>query len=56
MREWNANGRLAEVPKYQRATSWTGGMPQAIEHWLCKHEALSSNPSPTKKKKKKGNI
>jgi hypothetical protein len=22
---------------------------QAIEHLLCKHKALSSNPSPTKK-------
>jgi hypothetical protein len=25
---------------------------QAVEHLLCKHKALSSNPSPTKKKKK----
>jgi hypothetical protein len=30
---------------------WTGGVTQAIELWLYKHEALSSNPSPTKKKK-----
>jgi hypothetical protein len=30
---------------------WTGGMVQVVEeHLLCNHEALSSNPSPTKKK------
>jgi hypothetical protein len=28
-------------------------MPQAVECLLCKSEALSSNPSPTKKKTKK---
>jgi hypothetical protein len=28
-------------------------VPQVIEHLLCKCEALSSNPSLTKKKKKK---
>jgi hypothetical protein len=27
-------------------------MDQAMEHLLCKTKALSSNPSPTKKKKK----
>jgi hypothetical protein len=27
-------------------------MTQAVEHLPCKHEALSSNPSPAKKKKK----
>jgi hypothetical protein len=36
---------------------WTGGMAQAVEHLLCesllcKHEALSLNSRPTKKKKK----
>jgi hypothetical protein len=31
---------------------WTGGMAQAVELLLCKHKALSSNPNPTKKKKK----
>jgi hypothetical protein len=30
----------------------TGGMVQAIQHLLCKHEALSSNPRPTKQKTK----
>jgi hypothetical protein len=29
----------------------TGGVTKAVEHLLCKHEALSSNPSPTKKNK-----
>jgi hypothetical protein len=33
-------------------TRWTGGVVQAIEHLLCKCKALSSNPSPAKKKKK----
>jgi hypothetical protein len=28
-------------------------VPQAVEHILRKHEALSSNPSPIKKKKRK---
>jgi hypothetical protein len=28
-------------------------MTQEVEHLLCKHEALHSNTSPTKKKKKK---
>jgi hypothetical protein len=31
---------------------WTRDMSQVIELLLCKLEALSSNPSPTKKKKK----
>jgi hypothetical protein len=30
---------------------WTGVVAQAVEHLLCKCEALSSNPSPIKKKK-----
>jgi hypothetical protein len=30
----------------------TGDVAQAVEHLLCRHEALSSNPSPTKKKNK----
>jgi hypothetical protein len=29
---------------------WTGRVAQAVEPLLCKHKALSSNPSPTKKK------
>jgi hypothetical protein len=27
-------------------------MARAVEHLFCKHEAKSSNPGPTKKKKK----
>jgi hypothetical protein len=30
----------------------SGGMAQALKGLLCKHESLSSNPSPTEKKKK----
>jgi hypothetical protein len=25
---------------------WTGAVTQVVEHLLCNHEALSSNPSP----------
>jgi hypothetical protein len=32
---------------------WTGDVTQVVECPLCKLEALSSNPSPTKKKEKK---
>jgi hypothetical protein len=28
---------------------WAGGLVQAIKCLICKHEALSSNPNPTKK-------
>jgi hypothetical protein len=30
-----------------------GGVAQVVERLLCKHEALTLKPSPTKKKKKK---
>jgi hypothetical protein len=30
-----------------------GGMAQTVECLLCKHEALSSKPSPTKQNKKR---
>jgi hypothetical protein len=36
------------------SVKWTGGVAQAVEPILCKHKALSSNSSPTKKRKKKG--
>jgi hypothetical protein len=32
------------------------GMAQAVQRLLCKSEALSSNPSPTKKKRKRKNF
>jgi hypothetical protein len=32
--------------------SRAGDMAQVLKHLLCKHEALSSNLDPTKKKKK----
>jgi hypothetical protein len=31
-------------------------MAEVLEHLLCNHEALSSNPSPTKKEKKAQSI
>jgi hypothetical protein len=41
------------ISKITRA-KWTGNVVQTVEHLLCKHEALSPNPStPPKKKTKK---
>jgi hypothetical protein len=34
-----------------KCRSRTGGTVQVVEHLLCKHEALSSNFSPTQKNK-----
>jgi hypothetical protein len=42
------------LSKITRA-KWTGSVAQAVESLLCKCEALSLNPRPTKKKKKKTN-
>jgi hypothetical protein len=39
----------APISKISRA-KWTGGIDQVVEFLLWKCEALSSNPSPTKKK------
>jgi hypothetical protein len=41
--------------KVSRA-KWTRGVTQAVEHLLCKWEALSSNPVPLKKKKEKNHL
>jgi hypothetical protein len=35
------------ISKTTRA-KWIGGVTPAVEHLLCKHKALSSNPSSTK--------
>jgi hypothetical protein len=32
---------------------WIGGVAQAAEYLLCKHEALNSNPIPPKTKQNK---
>jgi hypothetical protein len=40
------------ISKITRA-KWTGGVTQAVECLLCKHEALMANPNPTRKKRKK---
>jgi hypothetical protein len=42
-------------PYLQKITraKWIGGVTQAIEYLLCKREALSINPSPTRKERKK---
>jgi hypothetical protein len=34
-------------------TKWIGSVAKVVECLLCKHKAMSSNPSSTKKKKKK---
>jgi hypothetical protein len=41
------------ISKIIRA-KWTGYMAQVVKHLLSKHEALSLNPVPPKKKKLKG--
>jgi hypothetical protein len=40
---------ISKITKAKRAE----GVAQAVEHWLCKCEALSSNSSTTKKTPKK---
>jgi hypothetical protein len=47
-----ANSSGTPISKITRAT-WTGGEAQVVESLLCKHQVLSSNPIPIKKKKKK---
>jgi hypothetical protein len=40
---------LASVLLKKALQQWTGGVAQAVEHLLCKPEALSSNSCSTKK-------
>jgi hypothetical protein len=47
-----ANSSQDLISKRTRA-KWTGGVAEAFELLLCKLEALSSTPSPTKRKKRK---
>jgi hypothetical protein len=42
------NSSISKIPR----AKWTGGVVQVLEHLLCKGEALSSNSSIAKKKKK----
>jgi hypothetical protein len=44
-----ANSLQDPISKITRA-KWARGMVQVVESLLCKYEALSSNPSLTKKK------
>jgi hypothetical protein len=46
-----ANSSGDSISKMTRA-EWTGGVAQVVEYLLCTYKALSSNSSPTKKKKK----
>jgi hypothetical protein len=46
------NSSISKIPR----AKWTGGVVQVLEHLLCKGEALSSNSSIAKKKKKKPNL
>jgi hypothetical protein len=39
---------LSELIKHIKFPQRTGGVTQVVQHQLCKHKALSSNPSPTK--------
>jgi hypothetical protein len=54
--EWLKVWALSSNPstakkKKKKIAKWGGGVAQAVEHLLCKHEALSSDPIPTLKKK-----
>jgi hypothetical protein len=49
LRPAQANSFQGLIFKITR-TKCTGNVTQAIEHLLCKREAVSSNPSSTKKK------
>jgi hypothetical protein len=40
---------LKKQPKHKKA----GGLAQVVEHLVSKHKAVSSNPSITKKEKRK---
>jgi hypothetical protein len=51
LRSAPANSSQDPISKITRA-KWTGSMAQAVQHLLCKCEALYSNPSPTKEKRK----
>jgi hypothetical protein len=44
-----ANSSRDPISEITRA-KWNRGVAQAVEHLLCKSEALSSNPIPSKKK------
>jgi hypothetical protein len=44
-------GIAPETPNITRV-KWTGGVALAVEHLPCECKVLSSNSSPTKKKKK----
>jgi hypothetical protein len=46
----NSLGDETPISKITRA-KWTGSVAQVVEKLLCKHEALSSNSSLTKKLK-----
>jgi hypothetical protein len=48
-----ANSSQDPISKITRA-KWTEGMSQVVEHLLYKHESLSSNPIPQKRKKAVG--
>jgi hypothetical protein len=45
---------VTPISKITRA-KWIRGVAQVVEHLPCKHEALSSNSSPTHQKKKQKN-
>jgi hypothetical protein len=46
LRSVQTNSSGVPISKITR-TKWTGGVVQAVECLLCKHEVLNSNPSPT---------
>jgi hypothetical protein len=43
------------LSKITRA-KWIGVITQVVDHLLCKHKTMNSNPSLTKKKKRNGSM
>jgi hypothetical protein len=47
------HSKSKQMTLVQEVEDGTGGVTQAVERLLCKHQSLSSNPNHTKGKKKK---
>jgi hypothetical protein len=47
----NFDTKVYSIKIISETENRTGGVAQVVEHLLCKHKALSSNTSLTKKKK-----
>jgi hypothetical protein len=50
--KWSSRAHLQNKP----SKKWTEGVTSAVECLLCNHKVLNSDPSPTKKRKKKKDL